>query len=379
MLLYRILGIVFLVLLITTFVAMGQRFRYRAPAWAGWVHGLAVINVGATLILLCIGGLVTSYNAGMAVPDWPNSYGYNMFLFPVSGWVGGIFYEHTHRLWASGVGLLTTLLAFGLAWTDHRRWLRWTGLGALLLVIIQGLFGGFRVTENSAVLAIIHGCLAQAFFVLCAFIALATSHWWKDVSRRLPRLAAERKVAWFILVVCGFIVVQLILGATMRHAQMGLAVPDFPLAYGQLWPNTSGENFAEIEQFRRENIMLDTTKAQIHIHMTHRFMALVIFFGILFCVDRVIRYPSAPVLKRGAWMWMTLVLIQICLGAWTVWSDKAADIASIHVAVGALTLVTGVLLAVMVLRISSTGEVAVSEEGKVTDSGIAASKAGALG
>ena len=95
------------------------------------LHAFAVITAVSTLVLICFGGLVTSHGAGLAVPDWPNSYGYNMFLFPVSMWVGGIFYEHTHRLVASAVGLLTLILSLWLWLRDPRKWLRWLGVVAL--------------------------------------------------------------------------------------------------------------------------------------------------------------------------------------------------------------------------------------------------------
>ena len=129
-----------------------------------WLHRFAVGIAAATLVLLCFGGLVTSHGAGLAVPDWPNSYGYNMFLFPISKWVGGIFYEHTHRLVASGVGFLTIILAVWLWRKEERRWLRWLGWGALVLVALQGVLGGLRVTLLKDEIGIFHAALAQFFF-----------------------------------------------------------------------------------------------------------------------------------------------------------------------------------------------------------------------
>ncbi len=96
------------------------------------LHWFAVLTVIATFLLLAAGGLVTSHEAGMSVPDWPNSFGYNMFLFPPSKWIGGIFYEHTHRLWASVVGFLTTVLAVWLYLWESRTWMKWLGLIASL-------------------------------------------------------------------------------------------------------------------------------------------------------------------------------------------------------------------------------------------------------
>ncbi|MEM1058978.1 MAG: COX15/CtaA family protein [Verrucomicrobiota bacterium] len=350
-----ILGIVFLVLLIANLVALPQRFAWRRPGWRGWVHGLGIFTTGATLGLLCIGGLVTSHGAGMAVPDWPNTFGYNMFLFPVSGWVSGIFYEHTHRLWASGVGLLTMLLAVGIAWSDSRRWMRWLGLGAVALVIFQGVLGGLRVTEAANWIGIFHGCLAQAFLCLVAFLTLATSRWWLETSREATAEGARIPAGWVKLAVIAVALIygQLILGASMRHAHMGLAVPDFPTAYGQIIPAMDDAAMEEINDGRFLKGESATTRTQITIHLAHRLGAVLVFVGIVVAVDRLLRrrqtVPAA--LQRGAWSWLLLVGVQILLGAWVVWSNKAADIATVHTLIGALILVTGVMLAVMAARL----------------------------
>src|ERR1039458_4412093 len=100
-----------------------------APVRSPGLHRFAVFTAIATLGLVGIGGLVTSHGAGMAVPDWPNTYGYNMFFFPISLWMGGVFYEHTHRLAASGVGLLTVVLALRLYGRSARPVMRWAGAG----------------------------------------------------------------------------------------------------------------------------------------------------------------------------------------------------------------------------------------------------------
>src|SRR5947209_15545702 len=145
-----------------------------------WLDRFAWLTAGATFLLLGLGGLVTSHEAGMAVPDWPTTYGYNMFLFPVSKWVGGIFYEHSHRLVASGVGFLTTILAVWLWAKEERRWVRWLGVAAFLAVALQGVLGGLRVTLYKSELGIFHAMLAQLFLVLLAGIALVTSRWWRE-------------------------------------------------------------------------------------------------------------------------------------------------------------------------------------------------------
>src|SRR3989337_4578620 len=138
------------------------------------VHHVALVNAVTTLLLLFIGGLVTSKGAGLAVPDWPTTFGYNMFLYPWSKMVGNIFYEHSHRLVASAVGVLTIVLALSLWLQERRKWLRWLGALALALVVLQGGLGGLRVTLLEQSLAIVHASLAQAFFALVVTLALFT-------------------------------------------------------------------------------------------------------------------------------------------------------------------------------------------------------------
>ena len=138
-----------------------------------WPHRLAVVLGCATFSLLFIGGLVTSKGAGLAVPDWPTTFGYNMFLYPWPEMVGNILYEHSHRLVASCVGLLTIVLAVALWFGERRTWLRWLGVTALLVVIAQGILGGLRVVLRQDTFAILHACLAQAFFALTVGLALS--------------------------------------------------------------------------------------------------------------------------------------------------------------------------------------------------------------
>src|SRR5713101_8116716 len=150
-----------------------------------WLHRFAMLTAVATLGLICLGGLVTSKGVGMSVPDWPTTYGYNMFFFPFSKWVGGIFYEHSHRLIASAVGLMTVILAAWLWLKESRRWLRWLGVAAVFAVILQGVIGGLRVTQMMDEIGIFHAALAQLFFVMMSGIALFTSNWWRETCKAL--------------------------------------------------------------------------------------------------------------------------------------------------------------------------------------------------
>jgi heme a synthase len=313
-----------------------------------FLHWYAVFAAAGVLVLICSGGLVTSHGAGMAVPDWPNSFGYNMFLFPVSHWVGGVLFEHTHRLIASGVGLLTIALC-GLTLTiENRRWVKWLAGIAVLAVIIQGVLGGLRVTEHNAVLGLFHGCLAQGFFCLVATIALVTSRFW----RRIKPAAHQREVRilrFWTITVSAMLFVQLALGASMRHSHTGLSIPDFPTAYGGFFPPLDAASIARINETRATAQALPPiTSGLILLQYVHRVWALLIVAGLISVATGILRTRQIPGPARSAaGIWVALVVAQVVLGAWTIWSNKAADIATSHVFVGALTLMTGVLLSVI--------------------------------
>lgn len=317
----------------------------------------AWLTVVATVVLICFGGLVTSHGAGLAVPDWPNTYGYNMFLFPVSRWVGGIFYEHTHRLVASGVGLLTVILAVWMWRVVEMRWLRWLGVLAVGVVTLQGVLGGLRVTMLKDELGLVHGALAQSFLGLMTAIALfLTPGFWRLRPRSGFRLGlAER----WLGVAVALVFAQLLLGAAMRHRHAGLAVPDFPLAYGAWWPPTDPASMARYNGARMEvRAVNDLEPLDIHLHMAHRLNA-VLAAGVLWmAASRLRREAGLSVVCKAAWLWQGLVVVQILLGAWTVWSNKAADIATAHVAVGSLVLAVGVGLTLVChrMRVLAAGD-----------------------
>src|SRR5256884_268739 len=142
------------------------------------LHIIALLTAVATFPLIFMGGLVTSHGAALSVPDWPNSWGYNMFLFPPRLWRGGIFYEHLHRLMGTVVGMLSIALTIAAWKLEQRRWVRWLCTAVLGAVIFQGVLGGLRVVLVQLDLAIVHACFAQAFFCLIALTAIVTSKWW---------------------------------------------------------------------------------------------------------------------------------------------------------------------------------------------------------
>src|SRR5437763_16400973 len=131
-----------------------------------WLNRFAWLTCFATVLLICSGGMVTSRNVGLAVPDWPTTFGYNMFLFPVSKWIGGVLFEHTHRLIASTVGFLTIILVIWLWRIEDRQGVKTLGLLAVAAVILQGILGGLRVTMLKDEIGIFPACLAPAFLVL---------------------------------------------------------------------------------------------------------------------------------------------------------------------------------------------------------------------
>jgi cytochrome c oxidase assembly protein subunit 15 len=314
-----------------------------------WLHRFAVLTAIATFLLLGAGGLVTSHEAGMSVPDWPNSYGYNMFLFPPSKWIGGIFYEHTHRLWATVVGLMTTVLAVWLWLKDSRRFMKWLGVAAFLGVVAQGVLGGLRVTLAMDSLGIFHGVIAQSFFALVCAIALLTSRFWHALMAQLPPVRVPRGLRRHVLYVTILIFLQLALGATMRHQHAGLSIADFPLAHGQIWPDTSPAAIVRYNAERMDVVSGNPITAfQVVLQMIHRLGALLIVLGVAAAAGLAVkRLGKKDMLTKFALVWLGLILVQIALGIETIWSNKAADIATGHVLVGALCLVAGVLWCVI--------------------------------
>lgn len=320
-----------------------QPQAHSRPQARPWLHRYAVLTAVATLGLIGLGGLVTSHGAGMAVPDWPTTYGYNMFLFPVSQWIGGVFYEHTHRLYASLIGFMTIILAVWLQMRCPDRRLARLGWFALGLVVVQGVLGGLRVNLMKDQIGVIHAALAQAFLVLLGLIALWTSPRWRDWST--TRTLRDGAVYYWVGATTLLIFVQLLLGATMRHQHAGLAVPDFPLAHGHLWPPADEAFLDKINALRTDvRDFRPITAMGIHFHMAHRILAIVVLGLVTYSALRLRRAfgPGSAGSRLGG-AWFALLLIQVLLGAATVWSNKAADIATIHVVVGACSLLLGAI------------------------------------
>lgn len=184
----------------------------RAPRYA------AIALVATTFPLIWVGGLVTTYDAGMAVPDWPSTYGYNLFLYPWETWVTGpfdLFIEHGHRLLGAFVGLVAILLTAAVWISDRRPWMRIVATLALLAVIGQGLLGGMRVLLDDRQLAMIHGCVGPAFFGLAVAILAFTSPAWRVATRACEDLGTGLQRLSVVTAALAYL--QLVLGAAIRH------------------------------------------------------------------------------------------------------------------------------------------------------------------
>jgi cytochrome c oxidase assembly protein subunit 15 len=293
------------------------------------LHRFAKFVAGCTVLLVLAGSLVTSTDSGLSVPDWPTTYGWNMFTFPPSKWVGGILYEHGHRLIASSVGFLTIVLAVWLWMSEPRRWMKWLGVGALGAVIAQGVLGGLTVMFFlPASISTAHAGLAEIFFCMTVAIALFTSRGWIDGyaghsvdDGSLRGLATTTTV----LVYC-----QILVGATMRHTGAGLAIPDFPLMFGHLWPTHWDPKIA--------------------VHFAHRVGAALVAIAVVWTAASVFGRTRRGELRRPAALLIALVAVQITLGALTVLSKRDVWINSVHVVCGALVLTTSLVLTLRTWR-----------------------------
>ena len=196
---------------------MGTPASPRPSVFSIWPHRLALLLVCATFPLLFIGGLVTSKGAGLAVPDWPTTFGHNMFFYPWSKMVGNIFYEHSHRLVASFVGLVTIAFTVTVWLRESRAWLRWLAAAALALVIVQGVLGGLRVVLLEQTLAIVHAATAQAFFALTVVLAVLTSKKWLGLPEPMNSLNDGGRLRRLCLATTALIYTQVIIGAVLRH------------------------------------------------------------------------------------------------------------------------------------------------------------------
>lgn len=290
------------------------------------------IIVFATLFLIFAGALVKSFEVGLSVPDWPTTYGYQMFAFPWTDMVGGIFYEHGHRMLATVVGALTLVLAIWLGFRESRKSIKILGYTALALVIIQGLLGGLTVLFFlPTIISLLHGVTAQTFLLILILITFSLS---KEFSTHLFEKDFNRK---YILWLLSVVYIQLIIGAWMRHTNSGLAIFDFPLTAGYWIPMFNNEMLTVINDWRFEVDLPDVSLFQVVIHFIHRCSGYVIF-GLTGLLGYKFLKNKSSYSKRiinNIYLILILVLLQIILGAFTIWTLKGPYITSIHVVNGA--------------------------------------------
>lgn len=298
----------------------------RQTTRGGLLHAYAVVTGFATFLLIIAGGLVTSTDSGLAVPDWPLSYG---MLFPPM--VGGIFYEHGHRMIAGTVGLMMLALTLWVWRREARPWVRNLAVAALATVVVQAILGGITVLWFlPPAVSTSHLGTAMLFFGLVTALAVTTSRGWSSVDAREPvggRFPLPRLALLTTLVVY----VQILLGAAMRHTGAGLACPDFPLCNGELLPAV--------------------TSAALALHLSHRAGAVLITVLVLWLAERAwARHPDVPELRRPALAAVALVGFQVLLGALSVLSELSVGTTTAHVAGGALLLCSLVVLTLRAYR-----------------------------
>lgn len=291
------------------------------------LHRFAVLTACATFFLIFIGGLVTSTGSALAVPDWPLAFGK---LIPA--WEGGIRFEFGHRL-AAGTVVILTLVLMAWAWrAEPRRWVRNLIFAAFGLIIVQAILGGITVLfELPLAIAVTHAATAQALFCLMVSIALFTNPRWEKTPH-LDEPASRIPLPTLAAATTASIYMQILIGALMRHLGAGLVIPDFPLSFGQIFP--------------------PYMNLYIAINFAHRCGAIVVSAMIIWTVARVLRgHVDVTALRRPALGLFLLLVMQICLGAITIWSGRAVLPTTSHVAIGAAVLATSLTLTLRAYRI----------------------------
>lgn len=316
-----------------------------ANHYSSAVHALAVILTVAVFPLIWVGGLVTTYDAGMAVPDWPGTYGWNMFAYPISTWLFGPFdllVEHSHRLLGSLAGFLSIGLVIAAFRYDRRGWFRWWSVGVLLAVIAQGALGGARVVLDQRTFAMIHGCTGPLFFAMATATAVMSSRWWLARSQ-MQATAPGSRLAWLASILAIASYCQLILGAQLRHVTAAISHTTF--------------------------------MAFVHSHLTLAGLVGLLALGL--AGFSLARRDVPAKISRPAGLLAAVVMLQIGLGigTWIVnyalpWSETTAGLAgytilskgfweslivTAHMATGSLIISLATVAALRAWRVAHTG------------------------
>jgi heme a synthase len=299
------------------------------------LHRFAIVCAVATFILIFVGGLVTSTGSALAVPDWPLAYGR---LVPKL--VGGVRFEYGHRVVAGVVVLLTIILALWTAMIERRSWVRKTAFAAAAIIVVQAILGGITVLYLLPLpVAVAHAGTAQA--LLCVMVAMAI--FTNPKFGTGPRLEADTgrpRLVVLTTITTAVIFAQILIGAVMRHLGAGLAIPDFPTSFGHVSP--------------------PFLSVAIDVNFAHRCGAVAVSILILWTVTRVFRrYRDRPELTHPTLLLIALLLMQVTLGAFTIWSGRAVLPTTTHVAIGAAVLATSLALTI---RIRALGGLALRAE-----------------
>lgn len=297
------------------------RIRHYTEQSPVWLSRFTKLVAASTLFLIFAGAMVTSTGSGLSVPDWPTTYGWNMFTFPLSKWVGGIFYEHGHRLIASTVGFLTIIQAVWLQRREPKTFVRTLGWLSLAAVCVQGALGGLTVLLLlPKAVSISHAALAEIFLCLNVSIAFFTSRWYHEL-RGLEKGDAPVGMAWSLTAI---VYLQILAGAVLRHLGAGLAIPDFPLSFGRVIPEFASK--------------------EIVAAFVHRAGGFVVAAMVIAMAIRLLRYEREHPLRALAHLLLAVVAAQVVLGGYVIWSGRQPHITSLHVVTGAATLALSIVL-----------------------------------
>ncbi len=344
------------------------------------LNRFSILTAIFAVLLIGVGASVTSTGSGDAVPDWPLSYG---TLFPRMA--GGVLYEHGHRLVAGTVAILIMILMIWLLRSKQPRYMKTFGVVAFVSVLLQALLGGLRVlvVSNQKIqdtvvgafslghiepfriaIAITHATLAEIVLCMVFLIALFTSKSWE--SFKVKEITVGAKIAKLYTLTFIFAFIQILLGALVRHTQSGNIIPDFPLSFGKIIPPFGNLPYDPNAPFP---ISYAELQFKVAIHFAHRVWAFVVAgVGIYASILTIKR--NIELLKGFAKLWIVLILLQILLGSFVIWTKLSALVTILHVAVGATILGTTLLLAVLGWRgIYALGHKQ-SEELALTKSGV---------
>ena len=344
----------------------------NTPTEHRWLRRFTYIVIAATFALIAIGGKVTSFEYGMAIPGGFTTGGWISFLAPLEYWYNETdkFWEHTHRIKGTIVGFLTIAMTIFLWRTQRNRpWLKWMGVLMLVLVCIQGAMGAFRVSEVSLTLAFIHGIVGQVILCSWVVVAAALSRPWLSrltATKKGQREHANTALRWSVRVLLLLLLVQLTLGSAVRHFKADKAIPDFPLTYGHVLPPMSQDSLDEAyiayyaEQAGKTSEQTTITNrspqgeivvalSDVDLQFAHRLGAIIVcLLGLYVIIAAIQRSGDRSVVIAPALIVLAMFSAQFALGVMTVLSETDPFMATLHQATGAALIAAATWLAVRI-------------------------------